>query len=101
MLSDIWRRLGLDAAHPLTESNSFAVFGNTTISKTGDDVIVCVRTGTDTANTNVGDVILDIWQRLGLDGSNALTISDASISAGGVAQTRSKINDTTVTVTRT
>jgi hypothetical protein len=32
-------------------------------------------------------MLLDIWQRLGLDPANVMTASDTAISAGGVAQT--------------
>ena len=101
MLSDIWRRVGLDPSYPLTESNLSATFANSVITKSGEDTIVSVRTGSDAANPDVGAVILDLWQRFGLDGANPLTISESSITSGSVTQSRVKSNETTVVVTRT
>jgi hypothetical protein len=100
MLTDIWQRLGLDTANALIESDASATFGSVTLTKSGSDTIITTRSGTNPANDDVSTVLLDIWQRLGLDPVNPLTVTSGTITAGGVSQTRVETSTSSVTVTR-
>ena len=98
MLSDVWRRLGLDPDVQLVETDSVATFGAITITKATDGTIISTRTGTDTPG-DVNLVIRDIWQRLGLDPDNPMTASANAINTGWIEQTISP-TDSGVIVTR-
>lgn len=97
MLTDIWQRFGLDASNPLTENEASSNFGAVTITKTGTSSIVSQRSGAG-ATGSVDAMLLDLWQRFGLDPVNPMTATDTSISAGTMTQTiTSSGTDTTVT----
>ena len=84
MIADVWQRLGLNPAAPLTETEAAAVAGTLSLAKTG--ALITTRTGA----SDPGDLtamLLDIWQRLGLDPGNPMTATDTTIAAGGVSQT--------------
>jgi hypothetical protein len=86
MIADVWQRLGLNPAAPLTETEASAVAGSLTITKAVGANIVSTRGGASDPGT-LSDMLLDIWQRLGLDPANVMTASDTTIAAGGVSQT--------------
>lgn len=85
MLSDVWRRFGLDPAAPLTETDTAAIFGGITITKAGAGPVVSTRSGSD-AHGTVELMIRDLWQRLGLDPDNPMTAAADAIAAGFVTQ---------------
>ena len=99
MLTDIWQRFGLDPLAPLTETETSASFGGIVLSKSGTNTITSTRSG-DSAAGVASSMILDVWQRLGLDPDNPMTASETQISAGALSQARA-VSGATVTVTRT
>ncbi len=99
MLTDIWQRFGLDPLAPLTETETSASFGGIVLSKSGTNTITSTRAG-DSAAGIASSMILDVWQRLGLDPDNPMTASETQISAGTLSQARA-VSGATVTVTRT
>jgi len=98
MLADIWRRLGLDIANPLVQGTTTLTFGPT-ITLSGSGTITSTRTGSTDSGPAAGVMLLDVWQRLGLDPANPMTASDTAINAGAVSQTVSE-SAGTVTVQR-
>ena len=98
MLADIWRRLGLDIANPLVQGATTLTFGPT-ITLSGSGTITSTRTGSTDSGPAAGVMLLDVWQRLGLDPANPMTASDTAINAGAVSQTVSE-SAGTVTVQR-
>ena len=98
MLTDIWQRFGLDPLAPLTETETSASFGGIVLSKSGTNTITSTRSG-DSAAGVASSIILDVWQRLGLDPDNPMTASETQISAGTLSQARA-VSGATVTVTR-
>ncbi len=99
MLTDIWQRFGLDPLAPLTETEAAASFGGIVLNKSGTNTITSTRSG-DSAAGIASSMILDVWQRLGLDPDNPMTASETQISAGTLSQARA-VSGATVTVTRT
>jgi len=99
MLTDIWQRFGLDPLAPLTETETAASFGGIVLSKSGTNTITSTRSG-DSAAGVASSMILDVWQRLGLDPDNPMTASETQISVGTLSQARA-VSGATVTVTRT
>ena len=99
MLTDIWQRFGLDPLAPLTETETSASFGGIVLSKSGTNPITSTRSGNSAAGV-ASTMILDMWQRLGLDPDNPMTASETQISAGALSQARA-VSGATVTVTRT
>ena len=99
MLTDIWQRFGLDPLAALTETETSASFGGIVLSKSGTNTITSTRSG-DSAAGVASSMILDVWQRLGLDPDNPMTASETQISAGTLSQARA-VSGATVTVTRT
>ena len=98
MLCDIWQRFGLDPLAPLTETETASSFGGIVLSKYGTNTITSTRAG-DSAAGIASSMILDVWQRLGLDPDNPMTASETQISAGTLSQARA-VSGATVTVTR-
>ena len=98
MLTDIWQRFGLDPLAPLTETEAAASFGGIVLSKSGTNTITSTRSG-DSAAGIASSMIMDVWQRLGLDPDNPMTASETQISAGTLSQARA-VSGATVTVTR-
>ena len=98
MLTDIWRRLGLDIANPLVQGTTTLTFGPT-ITLSGSGTITSTRTGAPASGPAAGVMLSDVWQRLGLDPANPMTASDTAINAGAVSQTVSE-SAGTVTVQR-
>jgi len=98
MITDIWRRFGLDAENPLVQEEAKMTFGPV-ITLSGTEAVTSTRTGATTPGPTVATMLLDIWQRLGLDPNNPMTVSASSIVAGGVSQTMAE-GTGTVTVTR-
>ena len=98
MLTDIWQRFGLDPLAPLAETEAAASFGGIVLSKSGTNTITSTRSG-DSAAGIASSMILDVWQRLGLDPDNPMTASETQISAGTLSQARA-VSGATVTVTR-
>ena len=98
MLTDIWQRFGLDPLAPLTETETSASFGGIVLSKSGTNPITSTRSGNSAAGV-ASSMILDVWQRLGLDPDNPMTASETQISAGTLSQARA-VSGATVTVTR-
>lgn len=70
-----------------------------------------IQSTTTSTNTTVNSIsssnatilakVLEVWQLMGLDLSNPKTITDSSITVGGVTLTIGQPNATTTTVTRT
>ena len=98
MIADVWQRLGLNPSAPLTETETAAIAGALTIAKSGAP-LVSERSG-ESAPGDLTAMLLDIWQRLGLDPGNPMTATETAVSAGGVAQTIAPVTGG-VLVTRT
>lgn len=92
MVADIWRRLGLDASSPLTETQASALFGGVMISKSGASSVVSTRTGPQLAVADVGLAIEEVWRRLGLDPAAPMTASATQITAGSIVQNTNTIS---------
>ena len=98
MLTDIWRRFGLDTASPLVQGTDQIAFGPV-IALSGSSDIVSTRSGATVPGGALATMILEIWQRLGLDPLNPMTASATQISAGTIVQAISGAGST-VTVQR-
>jgi hypothetical protein len=97
-LAEIWTRLGLNAAAPTVNSDTAMTAGSMALAFTvaGSDVI-CQRT--DASHPDPIDpatMILEIWQRLGLDPDNAMTTGDARIEVAGIQMDVSGTDTVTV-----
>lgn len=81
-LAEIWARLGMDPVRPVTNYPNAIDFGpiHQTASPNGS-----TRTGGPIIAVKTADeMILEIWQRLGLDASNPLVQTPTTIQAGAV-----------------
>lgn len=98
MLTDIWRRFGLDKSNPLVQTPA-AVSCGLVLNLSGNNTVTVARQGVTEDFVSSHITIFDLWQRLGLDASNPLTIDSSSITSGGVSQDIVEAG-TTTTVTR-
>jgi hypothetical protein len=97
-LAEIWTRLGLNAAAPTVNSDAAMTAGGMALAFTvaGSDVI-CQRTdATHPDPIDPATMILEIWQRLGLDPYNAMTTGDARIEVAGIQMDVSGTDTVTV-----
>ena len=97
-LAEIWTRLGLNAAAPTVNSDAAMTAGGMALAFTvaGSDVI-CQRTdATHPDPIDPATMILEIWQRLGLDPDNAMTTGDARIEVAGIQMDVSGTDTVTV-----
>lgn len=99
MIADTWRRLGLDANYPLSESATAATFGAVTITKTGTTTVTSTRSGTGATPPTAAVMLSDIYKRLGLDADNPMTVTASQITAGSLIQSIETAGGVT-TVTR-
>lgn len=77
-LAEVWARVGLDAARPVVNTPTSIAFGpiSQRVSENGAD-----RTGAPiVATEDVDTMVLEVWQRLGLDADHPLVQGAASIS---------------------
>lgn len=96
MLTDIWRRFGLDVDNPLVQSEAAISFGPV-IALSGTSEITSTRSGaTILPPATASTMLSEVWKRLGLDTDNPMTASATQITAGAIVQT---ISESTGTVT--
>ena len=97
-LAEIYARLELDSEFPVVITPESLTVGTIaqTLSPNGS-----TRSGEFMDITELSDdlIILEIWQRLGLDANNPLAQTPGSISAGGITCTVDQVGST-VTVAR-
>lgn len=97
MLTEIWARMELDATRPVTVSPTTLEFDGVVQTHSAEGAS---RHGpTLPANEAPGQMILEVWQRLGLDPENPLVQTPVAISAGAINLTLSEAAGS-ITVTR-
>lgn len=101
-LFDVWQRLGLDPANPLTITQTAELAGGVALAVSEVSGVVTHARAPYSLPRTQGTAahLLDIWQRLGLDPDNPQSTTATSIAAGGVAQSINEAPGPVVTVTR-